>query len=436
MAAWLPAVVLLGTLGAVVARQVSGRGPPIWVLFVAGALVTVASGALSVPQAEEAVAGAAPVLVFLLALFLFASALEESGALDHLARWLTGRARRPSDLPVVVFVGFGIASAFLVNDALVVIGVPVLLSLTRRARLPPRPLLLTLAFAVTVGSVFTPFGNPQNLLVSLNSGVPAPTATFLRYLLLPGLASLAVGAFVLRRTFAKELRDPSGEFDRWRRDAVPFLPRHGWGQRLVRWPVLWVFPATTVVLLTFDLAALLTGGPTVPIWQTAAFGAVVLLLLTPGRAGVLRKVNWEILLLFAGLFVVVGGAAHGGLFETFARYAPIPGPSDPHGGLLAVVVSSLAGSQVVSNVPWVALEIPVLASAGYSGGTPVGWMALAGASTLAGNVSLLGAASNLIVVDLAEKAGVPIRLGTFVRYGLPIAAVSTGLLVGALWVGV
>lgn len=428
--------VLFGVLAAVVTRQVSGRGPPVWILFVAGALATVASGVLPVPAAEGAVAAAAPVLVFLFALFLFASALEESGALDHLARWLTGRARRPADLPVVIFVGFGAASAFLVNDALVVIGVPVLLAVARRTRLAPRPLVLTLAYAVTVGSVFTPFGNPQNLLVSLNSGVPAPTATFLRYLLLPAVASLGLGAFLLRRGFASELQDPEREFDRWRHEAPRLLPTSGWGPRLRRWPVLWVFPGTMVVLVTFDLAAVFTGGPSVPIWQTAAFGAVALLLLTPGRGAVLRKVNWEILLLFAALFVVVGGAVHGGLFETLDRYAPVPGPADPHGGLLTIVASSLAGSQVVSNVPWVALEIPVLTAAGYTGASPVGWMALAGASTLAGNVTLLGAASNLIVVDLAEKAGIPIRLGTFVRFGLPLAALSTGLLVSALWFGV
>ncbi len=426
---------LFGVLAAVVGRQISGRGPPVWALFVAGALVTVASGVLSVGGAEEAVATAAPVLVFLFALFLFASALERAGALEHLARWLVGRARRPKDLPVVIFVGFGLASAFLVNDALVVIGVPILIAVSRRIGAPPRPLLLTLAFSVTVGSVFTPFGNPQNLLVALDSGVPAPTATFLRYLLLPTLVNLALGAVYLRATFARDLPDRDGGFAALRADAPPLFPAGGWAGRLRRFPVLWVFPGTMLTLVTFDLVAAVTGGPTLPTWQTAAAGAVVLLLVSPGRSAVLRNVNWEILLLFAGLFVVVGGAVHGGALSLLEDHIAVPGPADPRGSLVAIVASALAGSQLVSNVPWVALQLPVLLGAGFTGGTPVDWMALAGASTLAGNVTLLGAASNLIVVDLAERHGVPIHLGTFVRYGLPLAAATSLVLFAALLVG-
>ncbi len=422
-------------LAVVVGRQLSGRGPPVWALFVAGALVTLVTGVLSVAGAEAAVAAAAPVLVFLFALFLFASALERAGALEHLARWLVGRAREPRDLPVVVFVGFGLASALLVNDALVVIGVPVLVAVARRIDAPPRPLLLTLAFSVTVGSVLTPFGNPQNLLVAVGSGVPAPTATFLRYLLLPTLANLAVGAWYLRATFGRELPERNGRFSSVRKEAPPLLPWGGWRSRLRRFPVLWIFPGTMLTLATFDLVAAFTGGPTIPAWQTAAGGAVVLLLVSPGRSTVLRNVNWEILLLFAGLFVVVGGAVHGGALATIEQHLPLPGPADPRGSVYGIAVSALAGSQLVSNVPWVALQLPVLLGAGFSGATPVAWMALAGASTLAGNVTLLGAASNLIVVDLAERHGVRIRLGTFVRYGLPLAAVTSAILVAALFVG-
>ena len=404
-------------------------------MFAAGGLASVAGGLVSVGAAESALASATPVLVFLFSLFLFASALEDAGALDHLARWLIGRAARPADLPVVVFVGFGLVSAFLVNDALVVIGVPVLIAVARRTGAEPRPLLLALAFSVSVGSVFTPFGNPQNLLVSLDSGIPAPTATFLRYLLVPTLVNLAVGAWYLRTVFRGAGPSELGAFAALRASAPELLPRGGWAHRLRRNPVLWVFPGTLLVVLTFDVLAGVTGGPSVPSWQTAAVGAVVLLLLSPGRPGLLRRVNWEVLLLFAGLFVVVAGALQGGVVATLERALPVPGPGHPAAALGVVAVSSLAGSQLVSNVPWVALEAPLLSAAGYSGANPVLWMALAGFSTLAGNVTLLGAASNVIVVDLAERHGIPLRLGEFVRFGLPLAAITSLVLLGALWVG-
>ncbi len=417
---------------AVVGRQLWGRGPPVWALFVAGGVLTVATGALSLPLAEAALANSATVLVFLFALFLFASALEASGALDHVARWLVGRAPRPQQLPVVLFVGFGIASAFLVNDALVVIGVPILLAVARRLNVAPRPLLLTLAFAVTVGSSLTPFGNPQNLLVALDSGLGDPVTTFLRYLLVPTAVNLGLGAVYLRWRFSAELT-PSGPVPA--PVPRPLLPATGWRERLVRHPVLFVFPGTMVVLVTLDVTAAIVHGPQVPIWMTAAGGASVLLLLAPDRLRVVRTVNWEILLLFAGLFVVVGAAVHGGLVTAGERAVRLPGPREPLAGLATIMGSSVVGCQLVSNVPWVAVELPVLGAAGYTAATPVAWVALAAASTLSGNVTLLGAASNLIVVDLADKSGVRIGLRTFVRDGLPIAALSLLVLFACLALG-
>jgi len=425
----------VAVFGAVIARQLLGRGPPVWAMFVIGGFLTVASGTLSLSEAEGVVAAATPVLVFLLALFLFAAALQDSGAIDHAARWLVARAPGPEQLPAVLFLGFGLASAFLLNDALVIVGVPVLLAVGQRSGLPPRPLLLTLAFSVTVGSMLTPFGNPQNLLVAVDSGVAAPVTIFLRYLLLPTLASLGLGAVYVRRVFRHELSTGLGKVAVAGEARVPLLPAAGWRERLLRNPVLLLFPVTILVLITLDLTATAVHGPQVPSWATAAAGASVLLLVSPGRSRLVRTVNWEIVLLFAGLFLVVGGAVQAGLTSAGDHLLPIPGPSSRLTSLATITASSAVGAQLVSNVPWVAVQIPVLASAGYGASTPLAWVALAGASTLAGNLSLLGAASNLIVVDLAERAGIRIGLRTFVRYGLPLGALTLLILFGCLAVG-
>jgi Na+/H+ antiporter NhaD/arsenite permease-like protein len=426
---------LVVVLGSVIIRQILGRGPGVWAIFLAGGMVTVVTGVLSPGGAETALASSAPVLLFLFALFLFAGALERAGALDHLARWIIGRARRAEDLPMALFVGFGIASAFLVNDALVLIGVPLLIALAARIRLDPKPLLLILAFSVTVGSVLTPFGNPQNLLVSISSGLSNPVVVFLRYLLIPTAVNLAVGAWYLRRVFARSMHAQEPEFERVRVAAPPLFPVGGWGERLRRSPVLLVFPGTMVVLVTLDLVAAVTGGPVVPVWETAVGGAVLLLLISPGRVRIVERVDWTVLLLFAGLFVVVAGAVSGGIVPGAERLLPIPGPGNPVGALGAIVMTSVAGSQLVSNVPWVALQIPILTGLGYGGGTPIPWVGLAAASTLAGNVTLLGAASNLIIANQAEKNHIPFRLGSFVRYGLPLAAITLGVLFACLVFG-
>ena len=425
----------VAVLLAVVARQLIGRGPPTWSLFLAGGGVAVASGALPGPQTLSVLSGAVPVLAFLLALFVLASALERAGALEHLARWLVGRAPSRERIPAVLFIGFALASACIVNDALVVIGVPVLVALARRLRLEPRPLLLTLAASVTVGSALTPFGNPQNLLVSIDSGIAAPVAVFLRYLLVPTAANIAFGAWYVGRRSRREPEPPSVPSTE-PVVAVALLPVGGWGRRLARAPILAIFPITMALLVGLDLAQAVVAIPTVPSWVVAGAGALATLALSPHRLGVLRGVSWSVLLLFVGLFVVVGAAVHGGVVAGAERLLPLPGPSDRLAGIGTIATGAVVGSQLVSNVPWVAVQVPLLLGAGYSASTPLGWMALAACSTLAGNFTLLGAASNVIVVDLAEKAGLRIDLRAFVRFALPLGTVTVLVVLACLAVGV
>jgi len=429
------AVIFGGTLAGVVARQLLRKGPPVWAIFVAGAFLTVASGTLSVPAASIAVAANLSILVFLFSLFVFAAGLERAGALDHVARWIVGRVRKPGDLSWMLFVAFGVLAAFVLNDALVLVGVPLLLTLARRTRLPPEPLLLTLAFSVTVGSVLTPFGNPQNLLVSLESGMRGPVATFLRYLLLPTALNLAVGGAYLRFRFGKALTPVAAPAESSPPTRLRLFPDRPLLPILRSSPAVGLFPVTMVVMVTTDVAASVTRGPQVPLYAIALGGAVVTLLASPGRKALLERVDWSILLLFAALFVVVAGAVAGGVVGAVESLLPISGPAEPIRGVASILLTSLGGAQLVSNVPWVGLQIPAMHGLGYGPGTPWAWVALAAGSTLAGNVTLLGAASNLIVVEEAERAGIRIGLRTFVRYGLPLAGLTVAILFACLAFG-
>ncbi len=416
-------------------RQIAGRGPPIWSILVGGSAATVATGVLTPAGAGSAIAAGLPVLLFLLGLFVLSQAIEDSGALDHLAQWLLGRTRRPADLPLVLFVGIGLVSAFVVNDALVLLGVPLLIGLASRTRARPESLLLVLAFSVTVGSLLTPFGNPQNLLVAVASGVSSPVTTFFRYLAIPTAINLVCGGLLLRWAYRRDMPADVGEFSRLRAAAPSLLPPGSWGPRLRAHPVLAVFPATMIVLVGGDLLHAATSVPELPVWSVAIAGAALVLLVTPHRVRVARHVNWTILVLFAGLFVVVQGAVTGGIVGVIESYFVVPGPGHAGAAVGAIAGTAVVGSQLVSNVPWVALQIPVLQGLGYGASTPVVWMALAAGSTLAGNLTFLGAASNLIVVEAAERRGIAIRLTDFMKVGLPLTALTVAVLVGCLWIG-
>ena len=397
--------------------------------------MTVATDVLGPSGAATTLVGEGPVLLFLLALFVLVVALERSGAFEHLARWVASRAHRPSDLPYLLFLTFGVLAGFVLNDALVLVGVPLVFALARRLSVDPKPMLLGVAYAVSIGSVLTPLGNPQNLLVALDSGLPSPLVTFVRYLALPTAINLTLGAAFLRWS-SRRRAGPVVAGSLPAREPVRLLPRGDWGTRLRRYPVLLVFPVTLVVLFGSDLVAALTGWAGPPSYLIALAGAFTVLLLTPGRVVLLRRIDWTILILFAGLFVVVAGAIAGGLLGGIERFLPIPGPTAPLlSSVAAITGTSLVGSQLVSNVPWVALQIPVLHGLGYGGSSAWAWAALAAGSTLAGNLTLLGAASNLIVVEQAETRQVSIRLGEFARQGLPLASLTTAVVVGCLALG-
>jgi Na+/H+ antiporter NhaD/arsenite permease-like protein len=426
------AIIFGAILIAVIARQLLLRGPPTWIIFLAGAFVMVASGVLPAAGASEALSTNLPTLLFLFSLFVLAAGLEQSGVLEHVARWVLGRARNPADLPFVLFVALGVVSAFIVNDALVLVGVPLLFAISRKMRIPAPPLLLTLAFSVSVGSVLTPFGNPQNLLVSLGAGLTAPISTFLRYLLIPTFVNLLLGGLYVRRVFGPAVAQRVGGAGPPTR--VPFFPHGPWGDRLLRFPTVVVFPITLLVMITLDVTSSVSHGPVVPLYAVALGGAIVALALSPGRSELFARVDWTILVLFGSLFVVVAAVVNAGLLSALVSVLPFPGPGQPS-ALAAVIAASVGGSQLVSNVPWVALQIPIMHAVGYGAGTPWAWVALAAGSTLAGNVTLLGAASNLIIVGQAERAGVLISLRQFVKFGAPLAAMTILVMYGFLLLG-
>lgn len=426
---------LIVLFGGVIARQLTARGPPVWATFGLGALALLAVGALSPAEALVALAGSAPVLLFLVGLFLFATALDRAGALEHLARYVLGRARRHRDLPALLFVGVGLLSMLVVNDALVLVGVPLVLSVARRMDAGARPLLLCLAFAVTVGSVATPFGNPQNLLVALDSGLPAPSLVFVRWLLLPTLANLALGALYIHVVLGPKFASGSPSAGPGPLPRIPLLPRGGWAGRVRRAPVLLLFPLTIGLIVGSDLASSLLGTGGLPLPWVGLAGGLLTLVLSPGRGRLVRGVDVPILVLFAGLFVVVAAATVGAPFAGSGLAFPVPVPGGGGLSLAEIIGTGLAGPQLVSNVPWVAFQVPLLHAHGFGASTPAAWMALAGASTLAGNLTLLGAASNLIVVGRAEAAGVRIGLAEFVRLGAPLAAMTASVLFAFLLVG-
>jgi Na+/H+ antiporter NhaD/arsenite permease-like protein len=410
----LAAAIFLAAYGAIVFRNVSRLQLPIWLILVSGAAAMVATGTISVPGAYAAVN--LPVITFLFSMFVIVTALDISGALDSFAGYILRRAKGPVGAFTLSFTGFAFASAFLMNDTIALMGTPIVITIARKLHVPAKPMLLGLAFAVTIGSVTTPMGNPQNLLIALASGVSAPVFTFARFLLLPTLANLAITLLLLRFIFRKELRreEPPPA------NMVGSVPRD---KRLAHIST-WVAVLTTLLILFVNV--LQSAGVSQPfgISEVSFFGASLLLLASGRAREIIQSMDWGILLLFAGLFVMMQSLSDNGIISVIASYLPSLSLSAPAPAIASIIASGVLLSQVVSNVPMVALYLPILTSLGYTPADGYAWAALAGGSTIAGNLTILGAASNLIIIEEAERHGEKLSFGEFLRVGLPVTALN------------
>jgi Na+/H+ antiporter NhaD/arsenite permease-like protein len=399
-----PLMVLAAVFLIIAVRQVGSVRLQIWQVMCGGAGAVLLAGSIKPAAALAAVDP--DVMLFLFGMFAAGQTLELSGWLAHAKYEVFKHAGTEERLLLLLVFFMGAASAFLMNDTLAIIGTPVALLLARKHGIAPKALLLALAFSITVGSVMSPIGNPQNLLVAVKGGVPAPFAAFVKYLAVPTLLNLGA-VFLLVRHFYRE------EFT-----SCPLTHT----QEPVKDKALAGLARLTVLLLCLMIAAKVTLAWLRPeldfrLTWIALAAAAPGLLFSRRRSEILRKADWSTLAFFAGMFVLTRAVWDTGFFQgLIARSgADISGTG-------AVMAVSVGLSQLISNVPLVALYLPLLRHTGA--GTPA-LLALAAASTIAGNLFILGAASNVIIIQTAEKkAGQTITFAEFARIGAPLTLIN------------
>ena len=368
-----------------------------------GAAGMLAFGVLDLHDAAKAVDYETLILLF--GMMVVVAYLRLAGFFALATDRIAGRFASPRPLLAVTIGLSGVLSAFLVNDVVCVALTPLVLDLTRRLRRPPIPYLVGLATASNVGSAATITGNPQNIIIGSLSHIP-----YLRFAarLTPvALIGLVLTYLIVSLVYKKALDEaadaPAGE--------VP-APRVHRGL---------LAKSVGVALVTVGL--FFAGFPI----ALVALGAAAVLMLGRVRPEkVYESVDWPLLVMFAGLFVVVHG------FEaTVVRtwgierwHALLDSP--------VVMVSGLSVllSNLVSNVPAVLLFKPLMAAMAESHREQA-WLALAMSSTLAGNLTVLGSVANLIVVENARRAGTDLGFVEYLKVGIPLTILTT--LVGVGW---
>ncbi len=370
------------------------------VAFLGGAAM-IALGPLSLDESFGAIDF--NTIALLVGMMIVVAHLKVSGAFRALGSLAIEHAHAPFVLLVTVTILAGVLSAFLVNDAICLVMTPIVMQVVRALGRNPVPYLVATATASNCGSVATITGNPQNMVIGATSKIPYPAfAAALSPVAAFGLVAVVVVVFfAFRKEFAKD------------GTISPHLMRgrmHG-GQ---------VVKASVVCA---GLAIAFFAG--VPPAEAAVVGGAILLFtrqIKPMR--IYREIDGPLLLLFAGLFIVVAGAERAILTPERVAMAKSFGLDVPWRlSLFTAVLSNL-----VSNVPAVLILRPFIPSLGDP---QRAWLVVAMASTLAGNLTLIGSVANLIVAERARTEGAPISFWAYFKVGLPLTLLT--LAAGTAW---
>jgi Na+/H+ antiporter NhaD/arsenite permease-like protein len=313
--------------------------------------------------------------------------------------------RHPLGLLVAVVLASGVLSAFLVNDAICLVMTPLVLDVVGRVKRNPIPYLLAIAMASNIGSVATITGNPQNIIIGSLSGISytaftmalAPVAAF------GLLATLILIAAVYRREFLT-------------RELLPAttVPAHYHAPLMIK----------TVLVVAVMVVMFFLGQP---VAKVAIIGGAFLLLtrrVSPQK--IYREIDWPLLIMFVGLFIVVAG---------LEKTAITPHLSTLVGALhldnaaaLGVITAVL--SNIVSNVPAVLVLKPFVTQLHDP---QRAWLVVAMSATLAGNFTLVGSVANLIVAQRAKTRGVELDFRSYFLIGAPLTVLT--IAVGLIWLG-
>ena len=364
-----------------------------------GAALMIVTGVIDIDDAYRAIDYRTIVLLF--SLMIVVANLRLSGLFPLASAFVMRRIASPSMLLYAVVFLSGSISALLINDTVCLAFTPLILAITVRLGLNPVPYLLALCMASNIGSVATITGNPQNIMIGSFSGISY--SRFAAKLLPVAATGLVICCVMIRVAYRDSFR--AGQIV-----AVPMRYR-------VHRPLLIKSTIVSVAMLILFLAGVSM--------TTVAIGGASYLLVTrrinPDK--VYRSIDWRLLLLFAGLFIVVAGIERSGL--AISALNSIGSGIAGHPAFL-VSVSALL-SNMVSNVPAVLLLKPVMAA---MPDRETAWLLLAMSSTLAGNLTILGSIANIIVVEGARPQ-VKIGFGEYLKVGVPLTLAT--IFAGTLW---
>ncbi len=366
------------------------------------------------------------VIFLLLGMMIIVSVLRQTGVFEYIAIWAAKRAKgSPLRIMILLVLVTAVASALLDNVTTVLLIAPVTLLVCDRLEISAAPFLMAEVFASNIGGAATLVGDPPNIIIASRAGLSfnsfllhlAPIVAIVIVVFVAMLPRLFPGSFTVEpERVADVMALEEGEAIRDR----GLLIKCG----LVLAAVFAAFIGHSALHLEPSVVALLGAG-------------VLIVISRLERSDYLSGVEWETLLFFAGLFVMVGALVDTGAIAALARTATELTGGNALLTTLGILGVSAPVSGIIDNIPYVATMTPIVAELSTTIPSDVHpdslWWALALGADFGGNLTAVGASANVVMLGIARRSGNPISFWEFTRKGIVVTVVSVALSAVYLW---
>ncbi len=367
------------------------------------------------------------VIFLLFGMMIIVGVLRQTGVFEYIAIWSAKRANgSPLRIMILLALVTAVASAMLDNVTTVLLIAPVTLLVCERLQINPIPFLLAEVFASNIGGAGTLVGDPPNIIIASRAGL-----SFNDFLI--HMAPIVIIVLIVFIAMVPLLFRGSFDVEPQRVADVMSLNE----REAIRDPALLVKCAIVLVAVfaAFILHSILHIDPSV----VALIGAGVLILIARlEQRDYLASVEWDTLLFFAGLFVMVGALVKTGVVETLARSATEFTDGNALLTVMLILGVSAPVSGIIDNIPYTATMTPIVAELVNSmpafAHPDALWWALALGADFGGNLTAVGASANVVMLGIARRADNPISFWEFTRKGAAVTAVSIVLSALYLWV--
>ena len=412
LSSFIPIILLILVNFAIIFRRVGKLTIPAWTAFLGSVIVLILINNAEYSHAITVLAGEADVFVFLLGMFVLVTALDMSGVLEESAREILSRAGTGKSMLLWINIGFGLAAAILLNDTVAITAPIILIIAAKQLKKDAKPFVLAVAFALTFGSALLPIGNPQNFILATHGNIGF--IDFALWSFIP----VVIGLFGCYAYLAVYYRH---EFTNEHYTTINFIREKYEYQQLAKPALI----AMAVMLTGLILSSFVNISKAVIILVVVG----IFLFFVNERNDILARIDWGVLFFFAGMFVLIDAVTSTAIVKNLLNGFLSTAKPDFITFVLFVLVIFFA-SQLISNVPVAIIVSQILPLTSLN--HPIFWIGAALSSTFAGATTVLGAASNIIVLETSGRKGVKISWLEFVKIGVPISLFS---LLGIILIG-